>query len=172
MTPHFLNDNELLAGKLHSPGDWIFRESIDHGSTEKKNEVSPEQCLKPRNAFSQRQWGSLGAKTLGKIVRSCLLVTPAQMHSSLFSAAMGTEGVNYFLTLWGFHAVSSAALGVTVRNSLGYKWCQDQVLYLSACSENKPPLTTAGLLFSDSISYCTMAGQHSRLCTLCAASNC
>lgn len=36
--------------------------------------------------------------------------TPAQMHSSLFSAAMGTEGVNYFLTVWGCQTVSSAAL--------------------------------------------------------------
>lgn len=62
--------------------------------------------------------------------------------------------------------------GIKVRHSLGYKLCWDQVLYFSACDGNKQPLSSADLLFPDSISYCTMSGHNPRLCTPCAAINC
>jgi len=59
----------------HFSSEALETESSEYGSTKKKKQVSPEQCLKPRTAFSRRQWGSLAAATFGNLAWLCVPVT-------------------------------------------------------------------------------------------------
>lgn len=52
--------------------------------------------------------------------------------------------VNYFLPVWGTDWECNST-DTEAWNAAGYKRCQQQVRYLLACPENKPPLTAAGL---------------------------